>query len=160
MWTKVRYWMGLVACLIVLLAPLPGRAEVNVDATCGVVLGEVETISSNLFGITAFEGFPGVVGDLDERGSIAALRPGSIRFSGSIGRFAPGSFDPAWYDTPGAARQFRETLLYGSGYPYGRFFPVARQMVAEPMISLGSPPDYLKYEGTAHPRAGSAGKLG
>ena len=44
-----------------LLASLPGRAEVKVDAACGVVLGEVETISSDLFGITAFEGFPGVV---------------------------------------------------------------------------------------------------
>ena len=151
MWTKMHCRIGLFVCLIVPLASLPGRAEVKVDATCGVVLGKVETISSSLFGITAFEGFPGVVSDLDERGSIAALRPGSIRFSGTIGWFAPGLYDPAWYDTPDVARQFQETLLYGSRYPHGRFFPIARQMGAEPMISLGSPPDYLKYEETNNP---------
>ncbi|MHC4400209.1 MAG: hypothetical protein ACYTG0_11075 [Planctomycetota bacterium] len=98
MWTNMRCWMGLVACLIVLLASSSGWAEVRVDATYGVVLDEVETVSSNLFGITAFEGFPGVVADLDQRGSIAALRPGCIRFSGSIGWFAPGSYDPTLPD--------------------------------------------------------------
>ena len=146
-------WFRLVAIVCGTCSPLTAgiSAEVRVDATRSVVLGTVDEISPSLFGITAFEGFPRVLSDRDERGTIAALRPGCFRFPGNVSWFAPKSYDPSWYESPGAAMAFERSLLFGARYPYGRILPVVRQMGAEPMISLGAPPDYLKYGQTRNP---------
>lgn len=140
-----------VAALVMAFCSETWAATVTVDAGTAVVLGKEDEVSSRLFGITAFEGFPSVVGDLDYRARVQALRPGVFRFGGVVSWFAPDQFDPAWYDTPEAARQFQETLLLGARYPYGRFLPLVREMGAESMLSLGNPPPYLTLEGTANP---------
>lgn len=82
-------------------------AEVVVDATRIVRIGETEGVSSNLFGITAFEGFPRVVSDPGFRASIEVLRPGYFRFPSPLSWFAPETFDPKWYQSSAAARQYR-----------------------------------------------------
>jgi hypothetical protein len=142
---------GIVAALAVVLTGQGSQSpsEVIVDATRIVRIGETEEISSNLFGITAFEGFPRVVSDPDFRALIEALRPGCFRFPSPLSWFAPETFDPKWYASPAAARQFQETLLHGARYPVGRFFRVARQMGSESMITLNGPPKYLAHEGNA-----------
>ena len=128
-----------------------GRAAVIVDAGTRVIIGSQDRISANLFGITAFEGFPAVVHDRDYRARVAALRPGCIRLAGNITWCAPKDYDPAWYDTPQAAAEFSQVLLFGARYPTGRFLPVVRELGAEPMCSLGSPPPYLTQAGMRHP---------
>jgi hypothetical protein len=90
-----------------------------------------------------------VVSDPDYRASIEVLRPGCFRFPSPLSWFAPATFDPKWYQSSAAARQLEETLLYGSRYPVGRFFRVARQMGCESMITLNGPPKYLAHEGNA-----------
>lgn len=137
--------------LCAILAVESRAASVVVDVATAVSLNGHEEISSNLFGITAFEGFPSVVADRDRRGEVAALRPGCFRFPGSLSWFAPKDYDPGWYGSPDAVRAFEQTLLHGARYPLGRFLPIVRQMDAEPMISLGSPPAYLRYEETPNP---------
>lgn len=124
---------------------------VTVDAGTKVVLGEQEAISSRLFGITAFEGFCEVVANPDYRARVAALRPGCFRFGGVMSWFCPPQYDPAWYDTADAARQFQQTLLFGARYPYARFLPVVRELGAEPIFSFGNPPEYLTQKGTGNP---------
>ncbi len=124
---------------------------VDVNAATAVVLGEQDEITANMFGITAFEGFPAVVADRDYRAKVAALRPGCFRFGGGIAWFAPKEYDPAWYATENAKRDFEQTLLFGARYPFGRFLPVVRELGAEPMLSLGGPPEYLTQEGTNNP---------
>jgi len=126
-------------------------ATITVDANTAVVLGDQSIISGNLLGITAFEGFPSVIADRDYRSRLAALRPGCIRFGGGLKWFCPTDYDPSWYSTPSADSAFEQTLLFGARYPFGRFLPVVRQMGAEPMLSLGGPPEYLTQEGTSHP---------
>ena len=136
-------------CASCLLAATPVR--VNVDATTAIVTGDTARISANLFGITAFEGGPAMVADLDYRARVLALRPGCFRFAGNIQWCSPPGFDPSWYGTPAALKQFGEILLFGSRYPTGRFLPVVRQLGAEPMCSLGGVPEFLKLEGTRNP---------
>lgn len=143
--------LATLAALLMLLCSQARSATVTVDANTAVVLGRQAEISSRLFGLTAFEGFPSVVGDPDYRARVQALRPGVFRFGGVVSWFAPEQFDPAWYDTPEAARQFQQTLLLGARYPYGRFLPLVREMGAESMLSLGNPPAYLTLAGTANP---------
>lgn len=137
--------------LLSLLLPALTRAEVVVDGNLRLVLGEQPAISANLFGITAFEGFPSVVANRDYRERLAAIRPGCVRLSGNLAWFAPKTDDPSWYGTDAAAREFEQTLLYGNRYPIGRFLPVVRQLAAEPMCSLGAPPAYLRYGETHNP---------
>ncbi|MEI6502342.1 MAG: hypothetical protein WCP21_15115, partial [Armatimonadota bacterium] len=127
----------LLALLTLCATTVFAQATVTVDAHTAVVLGNQPTISGNLFGITAFEGFPNVIADRDYRARVAALRPGCFRFSAGSSWFAPATDDAAWYDTPEAARQFEQTLLYGNRYAFGRFLPVVRELGAEPMASLG-----------------------
>ena len=134
--------------LVAIEAP---AAQVVVDARTALSLGGQEEVSSNLFGLTAFEGFPGLVSNRDRRGEVAAMRPGCFRFPGPVSWFAPKEYDPGWYDSPEAARAFERTLLHGARYPLGRFLPIVRQMGAEPMVSLGSPPAYLRYKETPNP---------
>ena len=141
--------VGLLLCAV--FGVEASAAQVVVDANTAVSLGGQEEISSNLFGLTAFEGFPGLVSNRDRRGEVAAMRPGCFRFPGPVSWFAPKDYDPSWYDGPDAARAFERTLLHGARYPLGRFLPVVRQMGAEPMVSLGSPPPYLRYEETPNP---------
>lgn len=126
-------------------------AQVQVDAHTNLVLGEETQISSRMFGITAFEGFPSVVADRDYRAAVAALRPGVFRFGGSVSWFCPNEYDPSWYGTDDALRQFGQTLLFGATYPFGRFLPVVRELGAEPMFSLGAPPEYLTQPETSNP---------
>jgi len=126
-------------------------SQVVVDGHTAVSLNGQEEISSNLFGITAFEGFPRMISDRDYRARVAALRPGCFRFPGCVSWFAPGKYDPSWYDSADAARIFEQTLLHGARYPFGRFVRVVRQMGAESMVSLGAPPDYFRYEKTKNP---------
>ena len=108
-------------------------------------------MSSSLFGMTAFEGFPQVIHDRDYRARVAALRPGCIRLAGSLAWCSPKEYDPGWYDTPEAMHQFTQVLLFGDRYPTGRFLPVVRELDAEPMCQLAHPPPYLTQEGTSHP---------
>ncbi len=126
-------------------------ARVQVDATTNVVLGDQPRISSRLFGVTAFEGFPRVVADPDYRARLLAIRPGCVRFPGNVGWCAPKTLDLAWYRTPAAWSAFTQTLLFGARYPIGRFLPIARGLGAEPMCSLGAPPAYLCYGKTRNP---------
>ncbi|MDI9585075.1 MAG: glycosyl hydrolase [Acidobacteriota bacterium] len=139
--------------LAIILAACSQAAEVqvNVDASRVIVLGDQAKVDANLFGITAFEGFPAVVADRDYRSMVQALRPGCFRFGGGISWFAPPEYDPEWFDTQAAATMFEQTLLFGNKYPFGRFLPVVREMGAEPMLSLGGPPTYLTQEGTNNP---------
>jgi hypothetical protein len=136
-----------------MLALLVRAAEVavTVDAGVNVVLGEQASISANLFGLSAFEGFPRVVADQDYRARVLALRPGCIRFGGNLAWCASDDGDPAWYTTPAAWQRFGECLLFGSSYAYGRFAPVARQLGAEPMVSLGGVPEAWRHPGTPNP---------
>lgn len=127
------------------------QATVTVDAQTALILGDQPEVSGNLFGITAFEGFPNVIADRDYRARVAALRPGCVRFSAGSSWFAPATDDPGWYDTPDAARQFEQTLLYGNRYAFGRFLPVVRELGAEPMASLGGAPKVLAYKDTNRP---------
>ncbi|NOY79828.1 MAG: hypothetical protein GXP31_02365 [Kiritimatiellaeota bacterium] len=129
----------------------PPEIVVRVDARVSDILHETETVSANLFGITAFEGFPSVVADPDYRARLEVLRPGCIRLAGNVAWCSPKTFDPAWYDTPAALREFTQVLLFGARYPTGRFLPVMRQIGAEPMCSLGGVPPYLRYKGTPNP---------
>ena len=124
---------------------------VTVDAGMAVVLGQQPEISSRLFGVTAFQGFPSVLADRDYRARLAALRPGCIRLPGSVAWCAPAQYDPNWYDTAAADREFSQVLLFGSRYPIGRFLPVVRELGAEPMCSLGNPPAYLRQKETGDP---------
>lgn len=143
------------AAYILLLSLCAGmafaQATITVDARTGLVLGKQPDVSANLFGITAFEGFPGVVADRDYRARVEALRPGCVRFSAGSSWFAPEKYDPSWYDTPEAARKFEQTLLFGDKYPFGRILPVVREMGMEPMASLGGAPKYMAYKGTSRP---------
>ncbi len=139
----------LVALLSLLSVPV--LADVHVDAFTNLVLGRQAEIGARMFGITAFEGFPAVVADRDYRAAVAALRPGIFRFGGNVAWFAPKEDDPSWYETEEALRQFRETLLFGARYPFGRFPAVYREMGAEAMFSFGDPPPYLRRGGTSHP---------
>jgi len=141
----------LLALLTLCATTVFAQATVTVDAHTAVVLGNQPTISGNLFGITAFEGFPNVIADRDYRARVAALRPGCFRFSAGSSWFAPATDDAAWYDTPEAARQFEQTLLYGNRYAFGRFLPVVRELGAEPMASLGGAPQVLAYKDTNRP---------
>jgi hypothetical protein len=141
-----------VASTLLVLASLDASAvTITVDAGVGVVLGDQAEVSARLFGLTAFEGFPTVVGNHDYRARVQALRPGVFRFGGVMSWFAPERFDPAWYDTPEAARQFEQSLLLGARYPYGRFLPVVREMGAESMFSFGNPPAYLALGDSGNP---------
>jgi hypothetical protein len=124
---------------------------VTVDANTAVVLDQQQEISSRLFGVTAFEGFPSVIADRDYRARLAVLRPGCIRLPGSVAWCAPAQYDPKWYETPAADWEFSQVLLFGSRYPIGRFLPVVRELGAEPMCSLGNPPAYLQQKDTANP---------
>lgn len=128
-----------------------GPPVVTVDATTRVVLGNQDRLDADLFGVTAFEGFPRVVADYDYRARVAALRPGCFRFGGNVAWFAPKTYDPAWYDSVRARTEFQTALLFGARYPFGRFAPVVRALGAEPMVSLGGPPPYLVQPGTRHP---------
>lgn len=139
------------AALLIAVCAQAWTATISVDSNTAVVLGRQPEISSRLFGITAFEGFPWVVGNPDYRARIQALRAGVFRFGGAMSWFAPEQYDPAWYDTPEAARQFQQTLLHGARYPYGRFLPVVREMSAESMVSLGNPPPYLALGDSGNP---------
>ena len=145
----MRWVLGLLAALVAGWAW--GEGGVVVDAATRVVLGEQDQISAKLFGITAFEGFPAAVGDPDYRARVAALRPGCFRFGGAISWFCPDHYDPAWYDSADAARQFEETLLYGARYAFGHFAPVVRELGAETIFSFGNPPAYLAYEDSSRP---------
>lgn len=141
-----------VAVLVLLLSDIArGDVAVDVDAHTNLVLGQRRTIDGNLFGITAFQGFPSVIADRDLRARVGALRPGCFRFPGPVAWFAPKADDLAWYDSDQAQREFETTLLFGARYPFGRFLPVVREMGAESMISLGGPPPFLKQEGTGNP---------
>lgn len=137
--------------LTILLLSGIAAADVTVDSSTRVVLGEQDQVSADLFGLTAFEGFPSVIANRDYRARVAALRPGCIRFGGSVGWCAPGEFEPAWYETDAAAREFTRTLLFGAKYPLGRFLPVVRELGAKPMFSFGQPPEYVLQEGTVNP---------
>jgi len=147
--------MKTLAAAVLLLAAshTTARADVTVtvDAHTNVVLGGQREITSSMFGITAFGGFPSVVADEDYRARVAPLRPGCFRFGGSVAWFAPKEDDLSWYDTPEAKSAFETTLLFGARYPFGRFLPVVRNLGAEPMVSLGGPPPYLTQEGTSNP---------
>ena len=136
-------------CLLAAAAAWPARVEV--DATTHVVIGEQRQVSSSLFGLTAFEGFPSATADLDYRARLLAIRPGAVRLAGNLRWCSPKEFDLAWYDTPAAATAFNQTLLFGARYPTGRFLPILRQIGAEPMCSLGGAPEWLQQEGTRHP---------
>ena len=140
-----------VAVLLVPVSPTSASVTVTVNAHTNLVLGHQRDISANMFGITAFQGFPTVVADRDYRAKVAALRPGCFRFPGNVGWFAPKEDDLAWYGSEQARRDFETTLLYGARYAYGRFLPVVRNLGAEPMVSLGGPPPYLAQEGTGNP---------
>ena len=142
------FW-ALLACRVPLCADEP--VLVRVDTKTQVFLGDSGNVSGALFGVTAFEGFPSVVADADYRGRLAALRPGVIRLPGSVAWHSPERYDPSWFDSEKASRQFEESLLFGARYPLGRFLPLVRGMGAEAMCSLGSPPAYLTQEGTRHP---------
>ncbi len=133
------------------LLTVTAAADITVDSNTRVVLDAQDQISADLFGLTAFEGFPQVVSDRDYRARVASLRPGCIRFGGSIGWCAPGEFDPAWYETDAASREFTQPLLFGAKYPFGRFLPIVRELGAEPMFSFGQPPGYVLQEGTVNP---------
>ncbi len=126
-------------------------AGVVVDGDTKVVLGQQSAISSNLFGLTAFEGFTSVVADPDYRARVLAIRPGCVRLAGNVAWYAPAADEPGGLETPAAARLFEQTLLFGNRYPTGRFLPLVRQLGAEPMCSLGAPPPYLTQAGTSHP---------
>lgn len=142
------------SCLLVLalgVGAVWAQAKVTVDARTGVVLGKQAEVSANLFGITAFEGGPALVSDRDYRARTAAIRPGCVRFSAGSSWFAPEKYDPAWYDTPEAARKFEQTLLFGDRYAFGRIAPVVREMGAEPMASLGGAPKYMAYKDSSRP---------
>jgi len=139
------------ACLALCAVCVSASAQVQVDAYTNVVMGEEAQISSRMFGITAFEGFPSVVADRDYRAAVAALRPGVFRFGGNVSWFCPGEYDPSWYSTDDALRQFRQTLLFGARYAFGRFLPLVRELAAEPMFSLGAPPEYLTQPETSNP---------
>lgn len=142
----------LFSCLLILcMGSAYAQATITVDARTGLVLGKQPDVSANLFGVTAFEGGPGLVADRDYRARLAALRPGCVRFSAGSTWFAPDHYDPAWYDTPEAARRFEQTLLFGDRYPFGRILPVVREIGAEPMASLGGAPKYMAYKGTSRP---------
>ncbi len=149
--SKTAYYLLLVAGVLLPAPAVRAAGGVSVDAYTAVVLGEEKEISARLFGITAFEGFTGVIADADYRARTTALRPGVFRFGGNIAWCAPKEYDPAWYDTPAASREFSQCLLHGSRYPTGRFLPVVRQMGAESMCSLNAPPEYLKQAGTNNP---------
>lgn len=147
--------MARLAGWLVVLTAVCGVAaaetQITVDAATALVLGDQAEVSGRLFGLTAFEGFTSVVADADYRARVAALRPGCLRFTAGSHWFVPPAYDPAWYETPEAARQFGQALLFGSHYPLGRFLPLVRQMEAEPMASLGGAPQYLGYEGSDRP---------
>jgi hypothetical protein len=138
-------------CALLIVAGSSAYCGVTVDAGVNIVIEDQPRISSSLFGITAFEGFPNVVGDRDYRARVEALRPGCFRFGGSVAWCSPKQYDPNWYTTSEADKAFTQTLLYGDRYPYGRFAPIARNMGADIMVSLGNPPDYLLQKGTQHP---------
>lgn len=125
---------------------------VNVDASTNVILGDQPEVPASLFGLTAFEGGPAMVADLDYWTRIAALRPGCIRYAGNLA-WVMGDTprDPAFFATPEARAAFSQTLLFGSRYATGRFLPLTRQMGAEPMCSLGGVPKWLRYEKTNNP---------
>lgn len=137
--------------LVILVLGADALADVTVDANTRVLLGDSGEVSADLFGLTAFEGFPAVIADRDYRARVAALRAGCIRFGGHVSWCAPREFDPAWYETAAAAREFTQVLLFGARYPLGRFLPVVRQLGARPMFSFGQPPEYLLQEGTVNP---------
>jgi hypothetical protein len=137
--------------LLAFLLATPAFAELSVDAHTRLVLGGQDQVSANLFGMTAFEGFPQVIHDRDYRARVAALRPGCIRLAGSVLWCSPGEYDPTWYDTPDALSTFTQVLLFGDRYPTGRFLPVVRELGAEPMCQLAHPPPYLTQQGTGHP---------
>ena len=124
---------------------------IRVDASRRLVLGTQDRVSSNLFGLTAFEGFPRVVADMDYRARLLTLRPGCIRLAGNIAWCSPKTADPKWYETPAALREFTTVLLFGSRYPTGRFLPTIRQLGGEPMCSLGGVPKALRYPETNNP---------
>lgn len=144
-----RFLLAVALCLC--LSAASAAVTVTVDAQTGLTLGAQPEISSRLFGITAFEGFPSVVADPDYRARVAALRPGVFRFGAGVGWFAPPQYDPAWYDTPEAAKQFEQTLLFGNRYAFGRFPPVLRDLGAEAIFSFGHVPPYLLQEGSENP---------
>ncbi|MBM3474527.1 MAG: hypothetical protein FJX75_14785 [Armatimonadetes bacterium] len=143
--------MRLALTTVALVLAVHASADIAVDAHTRLVLGEQDQVSANLFGMTAFEGFPSVINDRDYRARVAALRPGCIRLAGSLAWCCPKEYDPAWYDTPEAMRVFTQVLLFGDRYPTGRFLPVVRELGAEPMCQLAHPPPYLTQEGTSHP---------
>ena len=145
---RSAWWLCCVATPTVAVCAAP---TVVVDANTAVILGDRDQISASMFGLTAFEGFPAVIANRDYRARVAAIRPGCIRVAGNLAWCSPKEYDPAWYATPEAARTFSQVLLFGARYPTGRFLPVMREMGAEPMCSLGSPPEYLIQEGTRHP---------
>lgn len=120
-------------------------AGVQLNADHALTLDTQPLISSRLFGLTAFEGFTAAVADPDYAARIAAIRPGCVRFSGSVAWYAPAEGQPL------DAGIFGQTLLFGNRYPTGRFLPLCRRLGAEPMISLGGPPAWLKQPGTEHP---------
>lgn len=145
----MRLMSGLALCLLCAVAF--AQATITVDATTGLVLGKQTEVSANLFGFTAFEGFPSVIADRDYRARVAAIRPGCVRFSSGSSWFVPPTVDFGWFDTPEAARQFEQTLLFGNRYPLGRFLPVMRELGAVPMASLGGAPKLLAYKDSGRP---------
>lgn len=136
---------------LLLYAALTAPA-LTIDANTAVLLGEQPAISVDLFGLTAFEGFPGVVRDPDYRAKLAALRPGTIRVSANV-KWYFGDDDPVGPPNLDAADGiFSSVLLFGNRYPTGRFLPLMRQMGARPMGSLGGVPKALAVEPTGAPR--------
>jgi len=132
--------------LLTLAAP-----TITIDANTAVYLGDQGNVSADLFGLTAFEGFPGVVRDPDYRAKLAALRPGTIRVSANV-KWYFGDENPDGPPNLDAADGiFSSVLLFGNRYPTGRFLPVMRQIGVRPMGSLGGVPKALAVEPTGAP---------
>jgi hypothetical protein len=110
--------------------------SVTVGANTNLVLGDQAAVSGTLFGVTAFEGFPEVVGNADYRARMVAAGFGAYRFPAPADWYAPEGAKPEWFDTPDAQNILEQTLLDGARYPLARFLRTCRWLGAEPMVQL------------------------
>jgi len=147
------HWLGLWTAVCVVVPFARGaEAHVRVDARTRLEVNGVSRITGALFGVTAFEGFPRATADADYCARLYVLKPGCVRFPGNVAWNLPEEpVSTDWFDTPHAMRMFTQALLFGARYPIGRFLPVARNLGAEPMCSLGSPPKWLTEPGIRNP---------
>lgn len=123
-------------------------ATIYVDGSTSLVIGEQAQITGNLFGFTAFEGFPTAVANRDYLARLVSIAPGCIRFPAPLAWYGPAEEQAAadWFGSQAARQVLEETLLFGARYPLARFLRTCRWLGAQPMLQLAGAPKWMAVD--------------